>query len=138
MTTRRSTLHQLEWTMSGTEDHDCTDSTAVIREFHASLKSFAFSAMSLSRKPTRSRNGSIQGIEQKCRLPSDERGVRLGLKTSMSSGLSSQRNKKRGYAAPETYAHLSVLQDILTDSLDGTLSVYIVTHNLSMVLQFTF
>lgn len=121
-----STLHKLKWTMSGTNSDDDVDSP-VIREFHASLEPFAFTARPNANIP---RNDTdIQGIERKRRLPSDERGTTLDKKPSTSISPLPRKKKKRGYAAPETYAHLGVLQDVLTEGLDGTLSVYIIIHN---------
>jgi TDG/mug DNA glycosylase family protein len=114
--------------MSGAEGHDYLDSTAAIRKFHASLKSFAFTAT--SRKPNDQRHASIQDVGRKRRLSSGRPGIELNLKLS-TSRRPSPKKKKRGYAAPETYAHLGVLQDILTEGLYGTSSVQVTFQNTS-------
>ncbi|RDB18649.1 G/T mismatch-specific thymine DNA glycosylase [Hypsizygus marmoreus] len=91
--------------------------------FQASIASFAFNP-----SPRRSRDaGEYSEAESpKKRLRIDE-GIdqttivtRLTRSTASSPGPSPKKKKKRarGYATPETYAHLRELQDILSEGLD--------------------
>jgi hypothetical protein len=104
-------------------DHDIIDA-AVARELHASLKSFAFTPKSPSQISNGSnhlqRKESVQKTGLKRRSSLDELDIKLDFYPSTSRIPSPRKKKKRGYAAPETYAHLRVLQDILTEGLDGT------------------
>lgn len=112
--------------MSGAEDRDDFDNTTSVREFHASLRSFAFikSQARLGTSPNLQRTDGAQNVGRKRPLSSDEPDVEVYFKppTSHSPFPNPTKKKKwRGYAAPETYAHLRVLQDVLTEGLDGTL-----------------
>lgn len=109
--------------MSGAEDRDDFDNTTSVREFHASLRSFAFikSQARLGTSPNLQRTDGAQNVGRKRPLSSDEPDVEVYFKppTSHSPFPNPTKKKKwRGYAAPETYAHLRVLQDVLTEGLD--------------------
>lgn len=104
--------------MHPAEDHaNETKGENAIREFRASLASFAFPS-NLPASNLR-KNDNVSKIRRKRTVPSDEPDVEFDSKLSCLRS-PSPKKKKRGYAAPETYAHLRMLQDILAEGLDGT------------------
>jgi len=112
--------------MSSEDDHGGNDDAAAVHGFHASLASFAFTPK--PRKPNFQRTDSIPKNGLKRLASSNKPGIEVDSKP-YSSRSPSPKKKKRGYAEPETYAHLRVLQDILTEGLDGTLRVYLILYN---------
>lgn len=113
--------------VSGDSDSNYVDGINVVRDFQVSLESFAFSQTNLKTPRKRELQATDatedSNIRHRNYLSSDagpEDELDLGPSTSRTN--QPPRKKKRGYAPPETYAHLRVLQDILADDLDGTLS----------------
>jgi hypothetical protein len=101
------------------EDHDENGENS-ITQFRASLASFAFPSNPPTSKLRLGKNVSKTGEKRTTSL--GEPGVDSDLKLCCphSPSPKNEKKKKRGYAAPETYAHLHILQDILAEGLDGT------------------
>lgn len=123
------------------DGEDYATKNTTITSFHSSISSFAFNVKTpqspqafQSRYSLRSRAPTQHIVEppRKRRLeiaPNSQISPSSPIATHEDSKCGDTPRKKqkkvRGYAAPEVYAHLRDLEDILAEGLDGMLHIFI-------------
>lgn len=102
--------------LESTDDTEIIDESA-IQNLRSSISQFSFSFASPRRSPRKLSRPTESDSNGAHTLPVTPRKRRAALDVS-TARTPSPKKSKRGYAAPEMYAHLNFLQDYLKEELD--------------------